>query len=257
MNNDIIKTAVIRQELLELTGDYKKAIILNQFIYWHSRVRDYDKFLQEEKERGDGKEIDFRNGWIYKKADELSAETMLGLSPSNMRKHIKSLVDNGWIQERSNPKHKWDKTIQYRVDVTKIQNDLIEIGYSADIGRKYAVSKTKTRGHEIENQDAQNETSLITESKVEITTGITLLQPQELAADDGSEKFIDSLSRYTKRRFGKPLRRVNDEACIEFEVYKDMDEYELIDMLDRNITNYNQCNLNYLSSISERIRCTG
>ena len=257
MNDDIIKTAVIRQELVELTGDFKKAVILNQFIYWHSRVKDYDKFLQEEKDRDDGKNIDFRNGWIYKKADELSDETMLGLSPSNMRKHIKSLVDNGWIQERSNPNHKWDKTIQYRIDVTKIQNDLIEIGYSANIGRKYTVSKTKNQGHETKTQDTQNETSLITESKVEITTGITLLQPQELAADDGSEKFIDSLSRYTKRRFGKPLRRVNDEACIEFEVYKDMDEYELIDMLDRNITNYNQCNLNYLSSISERIRCTG
>ena len=45
-----IKKAVIREDLLSITNDYRKAIILNQFIYWSERVSDADKFIQKENE---------------------------------------------------------------------------------------------------------------------------------------------------------------------------------------------------------------
>jgi len=61
---------------------YTKAILLNQFIYWSERVNDFDLFLDEEKQRaedeGKGLDIQKRRGWIYKSAEELSEETMLG-----------------------------------------------------------------------------------------------------------------------------------------------------------------------------------
>ena len=42
-----LKRVVIKQELVELTGDYRAALILNQFIYWTERMRDTDKYIRE------------------------------------------------------------------------------------------------------------------------------------------------------------------------------------------------------------------
>lgn len=131
-----LKRVVLKEELVELTKDYKKAILLNQFIYWSERVSDFDKFIAEEKERCAKNDIEnnqeFLNGWMYKSAEDLSEETMLGLSKSNMGAHIKSLVDNGWLSERNNPIFKWDRTKQYRVNIIKIQQDLFKLGYALE-----------------------------------------------------------------------------------------------------------------------------
>ena len=137
MNDKKLKRVVIKEELVALTGDIYKAIILNQFIYWSERIADVDKFIEEESkrllvEKGIESTIEKQHGWIYKKAEELSRETMLGLAPSNIRKHIQALVDNGWLDQRRNPKYKWDKTYQYRPNIVKIQKDLHLLGYSLE-----------------------------------------------------------------------------------------------------------------------------
>ncbi len=133
---EILKRIVIKEELVALTGDYRKAILLNQFLYWTERVKDFDKFINEEKIRyeleGEKNKLKLQNGWIYKTSDELSEETMLGLSKSNIRAHIKCLIENGWIDERVNPNFKWDKTMQYRVNMLKLQRDLYNIGYALE-----------------------------------------------------------------------------------------------------------------------------
>ena len=46
-----LKRAVIKEELVELTGDFRPALILNQFIYGIERMYDTDKYILEEKER--------------------------------------------------------------------------------------------------------------------------------------------------------------------------------------------------------------
>ena len=128
-----LKRAVIKEELVALTGDFASAIVLNQLIYWSERVSDFDKFIEQEKaraeEHGENINIDTTCGWIYKTAEELSEETMLNVSRQSMRSYLKKLIDSGYIQERANPKYKWDKTKQYRVNIAKIQTDLKEIGY--------------------------------------------------------------------------------------------------------------------------------
>jgi len=128
-----LKRVVIREELVALTGDFKKAILLNQFIYWSERVRDFDKFIEEERKRysKEGEELNLNKekGWMYKKAEELSEETMLNLSDKTIRAYIKDFVKNEWIDERENPEHKWDRTKQYRVNIIKIQRDLFKLGY--------------------------------------------------------------------------------------------------------------------------------
>lgn len=131
-----LKRVVIKEELVALTGDFVKAVLLNQFLYWSERVKDFDKFIEEERQRqltgGGYLNIEKCNGWIYKTAEELSQETMLGLTPKTIRTHIKALISNGWIDERENPKYKWDKTKQYRVNIVKLQRDLEALGYALD-----------------------------------------------------------------------------------------------------------------------------
>lgn len=132
MNDSKIKKAVIREDLLAITGDFRKAIILNQFIYWSERVSDADKFIEKENEiaKSNGKEErELFYGWIYKTAEELSEEVMLGLSASQIRRYINDLVDLKYISKRTNPNYKWDRTLQYRVNLVNIAKSLKKKGY--------------------------------------------------------------------------------------------------------------------------------
>ena len=132
----MLKRVVIKEELVELTGDFRPAIILNQFIYWTERMKDTDRYIEEEIERASKEDIkidmDKSYGWIYKTTDELNEEVMLGMSAATIRKYIKQLIDAGYLKERKNPKYKWDKTMQYRVDIYKVQLELAKLGYALE-----------------------------------------------------------------------------------------------------------------------------
>lgn len=130
-----LKRAVIKEEYIAITGDFQKAVILNQFIYWSERIKDFDEFIQQENKRAVQHGLDEQDltcGWIYKTAEELSDETMLGLSSASMRSHIKALIDQGYISERNNPKYKWDRTKQYRVNLVEITKALMNEGYTLE-----------------------------------------------------------------------------------------------------------------------------
>ncbi|TRZ38553.1 DnaD domain protein [Niallia circulans] len=138
------KKVIIKEELVELTGDFKLAIVLNQMIYWSERKEDAEVFIKEEMARLQKYSDDVKNieelsvnilessGWIYKKAEDLSVETMINVKPKAMREYLKVLVANGWLDERRNPKLKMDRTLQYRVNILKIQLDLYNLGYSLE-----------------------------------------------------------------------------------------------------------------------------
>lgn len=135
MNNPYkYRVSVVKEELYALTCDALGARILNQFLYWSERTNDYDKFIREEIARSanDGTEVDFplTNGWIYKKVGELREEIMADESDTTVRRRLQQLVDIGWLDERTNPIHKWDKTLQYRPNLLKICFDLSILGLS-------------------------------------------------------------------------------------------------------------------------------
>lgn len=155
-----LKRAVIKEEYIAITGDYEKAIILNQFIYWSERVKDFDMFIKQENERAISNgytEIDFLNGWIYKTAEELSQETMLNLSVATIRTHIKALIQKGFLDERNNSKYKWDRTKQYRVNLVAIAQALYEKDYPfEDYKFENAILKIKNGSLEIKNGNDEN-----------------------------------------------------------------------------------------------------
>ncbi|PYZ95348.1 hypothetical protein CR194_04995 [Salipaludibacillus keqinensis] len=53
---------------------------------------------------------------------------MTNMAPSSIRRYLAKLINAGWIDQRSNPKIKWDRTKQYRVNLIQIQKDLNQIG---------------------------------------------------------------------------------------------------------------------------------
>lgn len=191
-----LKRVVVKEELVALTGKVDQAIVLNQFIYWSERVRDIDKYLKEEAERvrkfSDGsveseadRLEDLTNGWIYKTAAEMKDECMFEKSTTTMERLISSLVDNGWLDRRRNPKYKWDKTYQYRVNIITIQRDLMKLGYSlegyslGEISPQSTAADTNLQNEasNIQNEDStlQNEVSYLQNEAAipEITTETT------------------------------------------------------------------------------------
>lgn len=123
------RVALIREELVALTGDHCIAVVLNQMLYWTQRVKDFDLLLEEERSIQPNCNVPSRHGWIYKTAHELNEETMLNVDRTTMRRYLSLLVERGWLDERVNPNNKWDKTTQYRVNLRMLQKDLLEIGW--------------------------------------------------------------------------------------------------------------------------------
>lgn len=195
MNPKKLKRAVVKEELVAICGDFIDAIILNQFIYWTDRVKNYDKYIAEEIERakynGIEKIMSPCNGWIYKNAEELADETMIAMSASSMRRHIKKLIALGYLDERHNPEYKWDQTKQYRVNLNNVQIDLVEQGYTLD---GYATSKIENATSKIENGDSKIEIQnhenerAIPETTTETTTEIT---EEEEQTEKFPKKYIE------------------------------------------------------------------
>ncbi|WP_257209115.1 hypothetical protein [Bacillus cereus] len=173
-----LKRAVIKEELVALTGDFKKAVLLNQLIYWSERVSDYDQFIEEEKKRARMamnaeerqraelfEQIELTHGWIYKTADDMSAETMLGMSKSSIGRHLETLLKEGWLERRKNPNWKGDNTYQYRVDILKVQKDLFKKGYFLE-GYKFDLREFQNEITEFYNETSEFQ-NRIDDSKIE------------------------------------------------------------------------------------------
>lgn len=169
MSQRPLRRAVIKEELVALTGDFMEALVLNQLLYWTRRVRDYNQLLQEEAKRAQQEKhadaaSELQHGWIYKTAEELSQELMVGRSATTMRRIISRLVAQGWISERSNPHNAWDKTKQYRVNLATLQRELAELGYSLDghelstgTNGPTASQQPQTTGSEPQNITSKNQ----------------------------------------------------------------------------------------------------
>lgn len=152
-----LKRVVIKEELYALTKDTIEAIILGQFIYWEEKVKDFDKFIVEEKQRceNDGVciNIEMQNGWIYKKASEMTEECMLNMSEVTIRRYIQNLIDKGFVECRKNPTHKWDKTLQYRVNIAFVVLEIKKLGYDGLSG--YYSINFQNEGMKLQNEDSE------------------------------------------------------------------------------------------------------
>ena len=128
-----LRRVIIREEYVALTGNYVRAVLLHQFEYRQKCAFDVDYYLAEEGARlaqeGTRANLHPANGWFYKKAVELAGETMLGLDETTIRRHLRYFVERGWVDERRNPQKRWDRTMQYRLNLVQLKADLEAVGY--------------------------------------------------------------------------------------------------------------------------------
>lgn len=204
-----LKRVVIKEELVELTGDFRPALILNQFIYWIEKMYDTDKYILEEKERALKHDmevsIDESKGWIYKTAEELNEELMIGMSVPTIRKYIKQLVEKGYLIQRRNPKYKWDKTMQYRVDLYKVQLDLGKLGYVLDGFKLLPNIKIVEEIESVEEADEIIEDIKENENKKTSTFA-------EVEADENKNLIDDNIIPQNEENYASNLKEDDIEA---------------------------------------------
>ena len=49
---------------------------------------------------------------------------------SNKKSEVAALLARGFVDERRNPEYRWDRTLQYRVNVVVVQHGLAALGYA-------------------------------------------------------------------------------------------------------------------------------
>lgn len=219
-----LKRAVIKEELVALTGDYRLAIVLNQMIYWSERVRDFDKFIEEEKKRilsyaqseKDAQRVEalkLTRGWIYKKAEDLAEETMMNVSKTTMGKYLDKLVEKGWLEKRRNPHLPLDKTYQYRVNISKIQRDLLALGYNLE---GYKIDLTKLKVKPEPEDDPEDKTFEDEPSKDETSKSNNLTSKSEnLTRDQENGLEIKKMDSKSKNETAIPETTHTETTCLE------------------------------------------
>ena len=184
------KRAVIKEELYILTGNGIRAMILNQFLYWSERISDFDEFIEQENQRAlsdGGKTYEPTHGWIYKTAEELADEIMLDLTPHTMRNYVRDLVSSGFISERSNPVHKWDRTKQYRVNLSFIRAELERLGIPLSGYPLLNQTETPKLERRTENNDFSTENISVQTEDFSVQTVPVSEQYQRLQTENTTE----------------------------------------------------------------------
>ncbi|QSO48681.1 MarR family transcriptional regulator [Alicyclobacillus mengziensis] len=253
-----LKRIVIKEELVRLTGDLYRAIILNQFIYWSQRVRDVDRFIAEEQKRmeHEAAEINMKptKGWVYKTADELLEETMLGISRQSINRYLNALVEQGYLLCRNNPDHKWDRTKQYRVDFVKVRQELAALGYTLDGYAMLKMSNAMLGQSDgklsLSNGKLNMSNGVPNESDRAPTMSDRLLSDEQAIPEITTDHVVDSDKAVTSVRSEDGLNSTDDElmdASMHFVggTPQDADEsgvspdpYEAIELRMRNHVDY-------------------
>ncbi len=100
------------------------AAILSQFIFWtDGKLRDTHQSryhaaaaATEQKENRQDYSL-----WIYKTYDELKIDLLDLFGRNKIIDNVQWLIAAGYLKCRTNPRYRWDKTLQYSVDIELVQ----------------------------------------------------------------------------------------------------------------------------------------
>ncbi|WP_374724114.1 hypothetical protein [Calidifontibacillus erzurumensis] len=135
-----LRRAVIREELLALTRDWGKAIILDKILFWTGLVYEMERSdrerIEEMKKIDPEKAAEFesklRDGWFYKTVEEFEEEIFGVQSSKTINRKLNELIlENYVLADKSGARNKtkYDRKIWYRANIELIQRDLLRLGY--------------------------------------------------------------------------------------------------------------------------------
>jgi hypothetical protein len=103
------------------------AVILHKFIFWtdNKLSTQHQKRYQDAAAATEGEAKQHDNGlWIYKDYDELKIDLMDLFGRNKIIDNVQWLVSAGYLKRRTNPRYRWDKTLQYLVDIDLVQSQI-------------------------------------------------------------------------------------------------------------------------------------
>jgi hypothetical protein len=116
---------------MALTQDIGQALVLSQMLYWTDRIDDFNELILEENKRlaeHGQKQIEYLHGWIWKSARQMKEELFHAISEDAIQRAFVFLSEKGIFLKRRNPKFRYDRTMQYRVDLLVLRKMLKQIG---------------------------------------------------------------------------------------------------------------------------------
>jgi len=122
------RVVVAREDLLLVCqGRVESAVLLSILEYW-TRVKlgmlNQLEHENEAREKEGLEPIDGDDLWIWKSHDELVSDSLGLLSRYSLRRAVKHLTELGLLETRNNPRYRWDRTTQYRLNVGALREAL-------------------------------------------------------------------------------------------------------------------------------------
>jgi hypothetical protein len=101
-------------------------------LYWTKTLDTVNNWIFEENKRlaeSDLPQHEYNYGWIYKSAREMREDLMCAFSEDAIQRAFSTLVTKGVFMTRSNPRVRYDRTLQYRIDLVFLRRLLKDRGY--------------------------------------------------------------------------------------------------------------------------------
>ena len=127
-----MKKAVLREDMMALTQEVTQAMVLGQMLYWTKTLDKVNDWLFEENKRLAEVELpqhEYNYGWIYKSAREMREDLMNAFSEDAIQRAFSALVTKGVFMKRHNPIVRYDRRLQYRIDIIFLRRLLKDRGY--------------------------------------------------------------------------------------------------------------------------------
>jgi hypothetical protein len=127
-----MKKAVLREDMMALTQEVTQAMVLGQMLYWTKTLDKVNDWLFEENKRLAEVELpqhEYNYGWIYKSAREMREDLMNAFSEDAIQRAFSALVTKGVLMKRNNPIVRYDRKLQYRIDIVFLRRLLKDRGY--------------------------------------------------------------------------------------------------------------------------------
>ena len=195
-----MKKAVLREDIMMLTQDVTQALVLGQMLYWTKTLDTVNNWIFEENKRlaeSDLPQHEYNYGWIYKSAREMREDLMCAFSEDAIQRAFSTLVTKGVFMTRSNPRVRYDRTLQYRIDLVFLRRLLKDRGYEMTDFQLATIPQEAVfipQGAVSMPQDAEAITEIKTKIKNKEVKPLTPFQGEEENSAMASSSTIDKTS---------------------------------------------------------------
>lgn len=216
------RVVVLREDFFLLCEeDQCSAMILSQFEFWmnvklrHLGQAEFENMIAEKEGVDPTQNTEL---WVWKTQEQLRDEELFNLfGETKVSACLNYLVEQGYLLRRRNPRYRWDRTYQYMLNISKVQEDLDKIAQyrktTDSIPYNYGFNPVNLRLQSRKNTETIPEITYIEDNNIEEDTdgkppSVTPNETEtnsETVKDDGvgKSKFSSPLKKPSKYRFKK------------------------------------------------------